>query len=109
MTVCGGEVVRHDISESRDLRTRVGIREYLGEKVVPVFAFYTRQFRLCNTSFLRTFMLSNMNVSRDIFMSISVYNSVYMIVRRIFSCIFKRIYDAEHIWVSLYMMQNTLG
>jgi hypothetical protein len=67
MTVCGGEVVRHDISESRDLRTRVGIREYLGEKVVPVIAFYTRQFRLCNTSFLRTFMLSNMNVSRDIF------------------------------------------
>ena len=79
MTVCGGEVVRHDISESRDLRTRVGIREYLGEKVVPVIAFYTRQFRLCNTSFLRTFMLSNMNVSRDIFMSISVYNSVGII------------------------------
>jgi hypothetical protein len=33
-------------------------------------------------------------------MSISVYNSVYMIVRRIFSCIFKRIYDAEYIRVS---------
>ena len=34
-------------------------------------------------------------------MSISVYNSISMIVRRIFSCIFTRIYYAEHIFFSL--------
>ena len=37
-------------------------------------------------------------------MNISVYNSISMIVRRIFSCIFTRIYYAEHIFFLSFLM-----